>query len=262
MLDVIEKGQVTKKHPYPLVFVHGSCHAGWCWDAHFLDFFADRGFHVLAPSLRGHGLSPSDKPLWRCSVSDFVDDVSSIAKTLKAHPILVGHSMGGFVVQKYLEDNDAPAGVLLASAPPRGNQRGMLRMVFRHSWDHVKFALAGDAAEPDRRPGAGARALFGPDAPETLVFEVSTRLQPASVRAVCLDVGMMGRVKTRRVTAPLMVVGAEHDVAYPERVVRATASAYRTEATIIPRVGHDMMLEPAWPIIANRILSWLAERGL
>jgi len=262
MLDVIEKGQVTKKHPHPLVFVHGSFHAGWCWDMHFLDFFAASGFHVLAPSLRGHGLSPTDKPLWRCSVSDFVDDVSSIAKTLTPHPILVGHSMGGFVVQKYLENNDAPAGVLLASAPPRGNQLGTLRMLFRHSWDHVKSVLAGNLAELHGRPGAGARALFGPDAPEPLVLEVGTRLQPGSVRAIWLDVGMVGHVKTRRVTAPVLVVGAEHDLAYPERVVRATAKAYCTEATIIARAGHDMMLEPAWPVVANRILAWLAERGL
>jgi hypothetical protein len=43
------------------------------------------------------------------------------------------------VVQKYLETNDAPAGVLLASAPPRGHLRSLLRNMRRHPWRCSKF---------------------------------------------------------------------------------------------------------------------------
>jgi hypothetical protein len=49
------------------------------------------------------------------------------------------HPLGGFVVQKYLETNDAPAGVLLASAPPRGHLRSLLRNMRRHPWRCSKF---------------------------------------------------------------------------------------------------------------------------
>lgn len=35
--------------------------------------------------------------------------------------------MGGFVVQKYLESRDAPAAVLIASAPPRCQLSSLLR---------------------------------------------------------------------------------------------------------------------------------------
>ena len=45
-------------HPVPLLLVHG----GWCWDDHVLDFFADAG-HRAALSLRGHGTSPTPKPV-------------------------------------------------------------------------------------------------------------------------------------------------------------------------------------------------------
>src|SRR4030081_1336356 len=120
MLELIDKGQTSAKHPHPLLFVHGAFQGAWSWDAHFLDFFAERGFRVLSLSLRGHGSSPPDKPHRLCSISDFCDDVSSIANPFAPQPIPIGHSMRGFVVQKYLETNDTPAGVLLASAPPRG----------------------------------------------------------------------------------------------------------------------------------------------
>lgn len=37
----------------PLVFVHGSYHAAWCWAEHWLPFFSSRGFDCYALSLLG-----------------------------------------------------------------------------------------------------------------------------------------------------------------------------------------------------------------
>src|SRR5882757_8290833 len=107
VLEVIEKGACSPSHPVPLLFVHGAWHAAWCWDEHFLDFFADRGYRAAALSLRGHGSSPTAKGLRRCSLADYVDDVAEVAARLPTQPILIGHSMGGFVVQKYLERHTA-----------------------------------------------------------------------------------------------------------------------------------------------------------
>src|ERR1700756_1113249 len=114
MLEVIDKGSATESHPVPLLFVHGAWHAAWCWDEHFLDFFADSGFRAVALSLRNHGDSQRRKPR-TCSMVDYVNDVDSVAATLPTKPVVIGHSMGGLVVQKYLEKHSAPAGVLLAS---------------------------------------------------------------------------------------------------------------------------------------------------
>jgi hypothetical protein len=44
--------------------------------------------------------------------------------------------------------------------------------------------------------------------------------------------------------------------------VQATARAYGAEAHVFPAMAHDMMLEPGWQTVADRILAWLAERGL
>ena len=41
--------------PYPIVFVHGAWHGAWCWEEHFLDYFAQHGYVVLAFDLRQHG---------------------------------------------------------------------------------------------------------------------------------------------------------------------------------------------------------------
>ena len=120
MLEVIDKGPSRESDKAPLLFVHGAWHGAWCWDEHFLDFFAAKGYRSLALSLRGHGKSPAPKPMQFCSIADFVDDVASVVDNLPTRPVLIGHSMGGFVVQKYLESHDAAGGVLLASIPPSG----------------------------------------------------------------------------------------------------------------------------------------------
>ena len=73
MLEVIDKGSGSNAHPVPLLFVHGANHAAWCWDEHFLDFFANKGYRALAVNLRGHGRSTASKPLRKCSVADYVD---------------------------------------------------------------------------------------------------------------------------------------------------------------------------------------------
>ena len=127
MLEVIDKGSAGDSHPVPLLFVHGALHAAWCWDEHFLDFFADKGYRSLAVSLRGHGKSPAPKPMQFCSIADYVHDVDSVAKSLPKPPVVVGHSMGGIVVQKYLESHDTPAAVLLASVPVSGIAGFLLR---------------------------------------------------------------------------------------------------------------------------------------
>ena len=263
MLELIDKGQPSTEHPHPLLFVHGAFHDGSSWDVNFLDYFVERGFRVLAPSLRGHSSSPAGKPLRLCSIADFVDDVASIANSLAHQPILVGHSMGGFVIQKYLESNDAPAGVLLASAPPRGHLRSMLRIVRRNPWRCSKFALSGRPTDLYGGTLAGARDLFfTAETPESVIGEGTARLQPDSTRAILIDMVARELVKTERIDTPLLVLGGEQDAIYRDSDVRATARAHGTEASFIPDMGHEMMLEPGWATVAERIRSWLTERGL
>jgi alpha-beta hydrolase superfamily lysophospholipase len=59
--------------------------------------------------------------------------------------VVVGHSMGGFVVQKYLESHDAPAGVLLGSAPPKGVRSFVVRLFTRYPRLIVRATFTGSS---------------------------------------------------------------------------------------------------------------------
>lgn len=78
----------------PLLFVHGGWHGAWCWE-HFQDFFAGAGYRTVAVSLRGHGTSPTAKPLRKVSIADYIEDVRTVADDLGGGPILIGHSWAG-----------------------------------------------------------------------------------------------------------------------------------------------------------------------
>jgi len=77
-----------------------------------------------------------------------------------------------------------------------------------------------------------------------------------------LDEALLNLPKTERVTTPMLVLGAGCDGCFTTEEVHATARAYRTEAEIYPDMGHDMMLEPGWADVAERIHGWLATQGL
>ncbi|MCB0930626.1 MAG: alpha/beta hydrolase [Mycobacterium sp.] len=260
MIEVIDRGQVSGKHPAPLLFVHGAWHAAWCWDEHFLSYFADRGYRALALSLRGHGASRTPMALKDCSFNEYVEDVLTVADGLPGPPIVIGHSMGGVVVQKYLEQRSAPAAVLMASMPPQGFLRSGLRWIKRHPWHFTKLTVTGRSLPYVSTPELARERFFSPQTPEEIVLACANRLQEESPR-VGVD-GMLKPPRPDRVSTELLVLGAGDDGAVTRSEVCATAHAYRARAEFFPDMGHNMMLEQGWRAVAERIDSWLGGRSL
>jgi pimeloyl-ACP methyl ester carboxylesterase len=261
MLELIDRGIATPAHPVPLLFIHGGWHGAWCWDEHFMTYFADKGYRVIAPNLRGHGNSPSPRPVRYCSVADYVDDVRWTVDQLACKPILIGHSLGGFITQKYLESDTVPAAVLLAAAPPRGSAGFMFRFLKRQPWPALKAAVTGRFL-PYFGTAAQAREIFfSASTPQADIERHVARFQEVSQRAL-FDTLFLNLPKPSRVTTPMLVLGAACDRTIITDEVHATARAYRTRAEIFPDLGHDMMLEPGWITVAHRIDSWLNEKSL
>jgi pimeloyl-ACP methyl ester carboxylesterase len=83
----------------PLLLLHGFTGAKEDF-ADFLDGFADRGWHVVAPDHRGHGASDQPAEEDAYSLEAMADDVLALADELGWERFdLLGHSMGGMVAQ-------------------------------------------------------------------------------------------------------------------------------------------------------------------
>jgi pimeloyl-ACP methyl ester carboxylesterase len=244
------------------VFVHGLWHGAWCWDEHFMPYLAERGHDCTAVSLRGHGASPGRERLRRIRVRDHVDDLVSVVADLPEPPVLIGHSMGGFVVQHYLEEQHAAAGaVLLASVPPSGAWRAALRTARRHPWAFTKVNAQLRLAPLVATPELARASLFSSSLPAAQVERYHRLLQDDSYLTF-LDMLALDLVRAKRVRrVPMLVLGAAHDALFsPDEVLR-TAAAYGADAEVVPGIAHDMMLDTDWEVVAERIARWLAERA-
>lgn len=258
-LEIITRTPKIQKHKTPLLFVHGMWHGAWCWDEFFLPFFADAGYHVTALSLRGH--AGSEGKITGSSIMDYVQDVEEVANTLPTPPVLIGHSMGGFIVQKFLERTSAPAGVLLAAAPPYGVWNGTW-LVFKHSPLTLLKILTRFRLQPVvETPESTRWAFFSEDMPREQLLKYHAKMNDESFR-MYLDLLGLNLVRTKKIKTPLLVLGARDDTVISNGDVEKTARAYATTAEFFPHMAHDMMLEKGWQAVAERITKWLEEKKL
>ena len=259
-LEIISQYPREKTHPTPLLLVHGAWHGAWCWE-NFLPYFAEHGYETHAFSLRGHANSEGREGIRWYSTMDYVADLRQVVDSLSPSPVLIAHSMGGYVLQKYLESHNAPAGVLLASIPTNGILAMLLRMLRRHPASTLKALLLLNTWYFVSTPALAKDYFFSDDFPQEKFLEYYARIQTESFR-VALEAALLLPPRPRKVSTPLLVLGAENDRVFTVSEQRRTARAYNTEAIVYPRMAHDMMLEAGWGSVADRILDWLHGRGL
>ena len=259
-LELITREPEANPRPTPLLFIHGAWHGAWCWEEHFLPYFAQHGYVSYAFDLRGHGKSEGANRLRWTSIANYVSDLSQVVDQLESPPILIAHSMGGLILQKYLEQHQAPAAVLMASVPPSGVLRTTLSLAVRHPLHFSKANLTLKLYPIVETPELTREAFFSATMPQEKVNAYFHRMQNESYRAYIDMIVSLPRPK--RVKTPVLVLGGSTDTIFTTKEVEATARAYSTQARIFPNMAHDLMLEDGWQDVADSILSWLEERGL
>jgi pimeloyl-ACP methyl ester carboxylesterase len=256
-LEVLSRTPAGRPKPLPLLFVHGAFTGAWCWEEHFLPFFAEAGYAAYAVSLSGHGHSRGREHLDSLSIADYVADVAEVVAGLPVPPVLIGHSMGGFVVQKYLEEHKAPGAVMMCSVPPQGLMSATFGLMFTNPnlmKDINRLMGGGPVALESLR-----EALFAQPVAVDDLSRFYRWSQPESHRAMW-DMTLFNLPHPSRLAhIPLLVLGAEHDHLIPPSLVEMTADRYGVPAEIFPGVGHGLMLERDWRRVAERVLRWLQE---
>ncbi len=238
--------------------MHGALHGAWCWNVHFLDYFARHGFEAHAVNLRGHGNSGGRRSLRWTRIADYVEDVGNAAQRVGNPPVLIGHSLGGFVIEKYLENHSVPAAVLLTTPPPSGLLPATLRIARRHPLVFARINLTLSLFPLVATPALAREAFFSKDLPEEQLLEYWRQMQDDAFLGF-LDMVMLDLPKPPKARTPVLVLGAALDNMLNPSENHATARAYGTKAEIIANVAHNMMLELRWQTVADRILVWLRE---
>lgn len=246
--------QGTPRFTTPLLFIHGSYCAAWVWDEHFLPYFAAQGFDAYAISLRGHGSSAGRDVLKKARIQDFMADVRQVSITLPRLPVLLGHSLGGGIVEKYLEqDAQIPAGVLIAPAPYSGIFTSALQML--RADPHPIYNAIRQRNFKVLSTSVTRAHMMANVAAEYRAGYLSRLEDEESVRAL-MDLEFH-RADPSKIKAPMLLIGGANDQMVYDWQVRDTGKAFGLMPHFFPGMGHEMMLEPGWQQVADAIVSWL-----
>jgi len=259
-LELISHRPEGKAAARPLLFVHGAFSGAWIWADHFLPWFAARGVPAHALSLRGHGESAGHEGLSGWRLRDYVDDLARTIDRLGSLPVVVGHSMGGMVVQKYLQRRELPGAVLMASVPPHGLGAASLRMLMAEPQLYFQLGMLQAFGASRAHLDVILRAMF---ADPELAEDKRYLLQFAHRESTAAVADMFGAdaLRIRRdLATPISVLGAAEDKLVSAVQLRATASAYAAPLTVFEGMGHAMMLERDWERVAAAVLDF--HRGL
>ena len=257
-LEVLHASPDQQSKKPPLLFVHGAFMSASCWARYFLPWFSGHGYDCHALSLRGHGNSEGREWLALASLDHYCADLQSVVATLPRPPILIGHSMGGLVIQNWLAEHRAPAVALLAAVPPMASLCTLIEMAFNVPCaDWGSQPEAADRAEADARMLKLQQLLFSAGTPLPLVQQLLPYFQCESHRAL-IDMSM-ARLPDCKHEAPfpLLILGGEHDNLFPPHLIQATGCHFGINAHIMKGVGHLMMLEEQWQEVASTLLDWL-----
>lgn len=235
----------------PIIFIHGGCHGSWVFH-NYLSFFAESGWEGHALNWFNHNGSKSLSPerFIARGIEDIKEEIGVVVSTLGVAPILVAHSMGGIAAQKFAEENDVRALILIAPVVP-----------IEAGVDSIDLAIEEGQVWPVPPFGVARRLFFdGLDNDQSEYFY--SLLCSESPRCVYEATRFTVSVNYKNIKCPILALGAEHDLLVPPGYVRALAELSRAEFRLVLGRGHNLLLEPNWRVTAGIIRDWLIEKSL
>ncbi|MBW2091929.1 MAG: alpha/beta hydrolase [Deltaproteobacteria bacterium] len=249
-----------------IIMVHGMWGGGWYWE-HYRNFFEDKGYQCITPTLRFHNMDPKDTPdprLGTTSLLDYAEDLEAEIQKLEETPIIMGHSMGGLLAQILGSRGLAKAVVLLAPASPRGIM-ALTPSVIRSFWSVL--TKWGFWKKPMRQKFNEAVYSMLHLLPAEMQRSTYDRFVYESGRAAfeigfwLFDSKRAAEVDASKMTCPVLVITGAKDRITPASVNRKVANKYKNVSTYkeFPNHAHWVVAEPGWQEIAEYISDWLNQ---
>ena len=263
--ETLHLGGLTVEHAAgagpKILFVHGAHAGSWYW-ADFMRHFSEAGFDCYAMNLRGHHPNPPSGAIGRVRLRDYVDDVLAVLEGVGEPAILVGHSLGGSLVQAAAARHPV-LGVVMASAGPvagvKFRRPPMTLSAFYHFMTTLPTLLRHQPLKPDfsvtrrsvlnRLPADQHRWFFENLGPESSVAALELLRGDIQGDLSELDI-------------PKLVISGTSDKAVLIEMQRDIAEAQAADLIELMGHGHVFMIEPGWQRCARRIEQWLEDHRI
>ena len=257
-LEHLTRSPKNRTHQTPILLQHGAWHGAWCWE-NWLDYFADKGYEVHAFSLPAHGGSdPVRAHINLHTFGDYVGALGQIVETIHPRPVVIGHSMGGGILQKYLENHSLPGAVLLASIPPAGIFGFLLRQMARYP-DLIPALLLWNTYAFVKTPQRVKEQFFGPEnTVDPVAFHQKIQIESFLIATQTL-IPFVNPAKVIKSQTPILALAGEKDAIFTVAEEQKMAAQYGVPLKVFKRQGHNLMVEPLWREVAETVDDWLTN---
>jgi pimeloyl-ACP methyl ester carboxylesterase len=257
---------MTKKISNSIVFITGTFISNHCWNEWIL-YFESEGYTCIAPAWPYKDASaedlrnrPADDPIASTTIASLTDHFAAIILALPEKPILIGHSLGGLIVQLLLQKELGTAGIAVHSFPPQGVNRfrfsflkavweAMMlftsdREIYLVSFRKWKYAIAnGMNCEQQKE----------------LYYKYAV---PESKKIIRDTFRCVTKIDFRKPHTPLLLTSGGNDKLVPASINYANYKKYATGNSItdykeFKKHNHLVFGIPCWKEEADFILYWL-----
>jgi pimeloyl-ACP methyl ester carboxylesterase len=249
-----------------IIFIHGMFQNAKSWN-NWIKYFTDKGYNCIAESWPLHEGEPADlranppASLGELKLTTITQKYREIAAAQTEKPILIGHSVGGLIVQILVNEGLAKLGVPISSVAP--NAMISLDWGFAKNSAAIMNPLKGD--EPFMMDMEGFQGSFANSMTLEAVkqpFEQTATHDSRNVLRDCL--GEDGKVDLDLPHVPLLFVAGENDEIIPYELCEKNAKAYtdelsRTDYRMFNKRSHFICYEPGYEEVLKVIANWIEE---
>lgn len=249
-----------------ILFIHGLHENAHCW-AQWELYFQKLGYNCYTidyPYHKGTAEELRNKPnksLSTIRLKDVTQHYANYIDRLKINrPILIGHSMGGLIVQKLIQEKKGSLGICITSAPPKG--------IFSFKWSFIKSNLG--IVNPLRGNSlyCGTKRWFHYAICNTLTREESDEIYHRAVIPESRNIPRSSRFNDGEIDfnsphSPLLFIGAEKDNIVPKKLNIKNSKAYKHKESIIEYKefkgkSHSICVQNGWEQVAEYIENWIS----
>jgi len=244
-----------------VIFIHGMFVTPLCWSG-WIDRFNTRGILCEAPAWPHHEGVPAElraqhpnAALGRLTLDELFAHFEAIVKKQPSPPVLIGHSMGGLIVQTLINRGLGARGVAIDSAPAKGVT------VLRWSMLRSNLPILFGSGPVLLSESQWRYAFDNTSTPDEVHAHDEKQLVPESK---LVGRGALGaKIDWERAHAPLLFVGGGADHIIPHAVNEANVKKYahagsRVDYKLFDGRTHYTILDgKGWEEVCDFVGDWI-----
>ncbi|MEV7941690.1 alpha/beta hydrolase [Kitasatospora sp. NPDC088264] len=260
----------------PVMFIHGLWLHSTSWQG-WADRFRDAGYEPILPEWPGVPATIAQArrnpdPQGGIGLAEISAHHARIIRDLDTPPVLVGHSVGGFIAQHLLGQNLAQAAVAICPGQIKGVKavgpaQAKSAFAFLRNPGNTKRAVS---LNPEQFRYAFANAVSQQESDQ--LFDEWTIPSPArplfQLALSNFAPHSPAKVDTRNESrGPLLLLSGKLDHTVPDVLTRSTHKQYRKSPAVtdyhrFDDRGHSLTVDHGWTELADHTLTWLDQHHI